>query len=244
MSLLWILYVCFAVKVIADVPWHTNLTAYQAGELGEQPRQHFHSAPHISAPIYQVNAFNYEKADPAPYIFLTSNSSGHGDGPSIISARDLSLIWAEEWYSTSHSAQPFVFKSQWVLAAYANAQVILWNPYYEQIYHVPAQIAPGELEEDNHECFPTDDETVIIIACRKVEADLESVGGAKEGDCIRNCYFQEIDPVNRRVLFEFDTLSIFGLEDSIWPYKGEGVFFMVTACHDFCHMNSVQKVKT
>lgn len=227
--------------VVADVPWHTNLTSYQAGELGIQPMQTFHSAPHIRAPIYQVNTFNYEKSDHLPYIFLTGNYSGRGQGPSIVSSKDLSLIWAEEEYAMTQHAQSLTFKGQPVIAAFSGDMVRMWNQHYEQYYNIPAQVDPALLRADNHECFITDEDTFVLIYCKYEDADLEPIGGLKD-DCARNCYVQEIDPATRKVLFEFNTLDFFGITDTIWPFNGTGLYDMNLECFDFCHMNSIEKV--
>ncbi|CAM1504161.1 Fc.00g017520.m01.CDS01 [Cosmosporella sp. VM-42] len=228
--------------VSADVPLHTNLSSYQESDVGKKPAQRFHSAPHLGAPIYQVNTFDHEKVDKAPYIFLTGNYSGAGVGPSIISSKDLSLVWADEQYGVSQAAQAYIFKGERVLAVYAGDHIKVYNQHYEQLYQIHSQGDPSRVSPDDHECYLTAENTVILQFGRDVMPfDMTPIGGPEEGDGVRDRIFQEIDPVTNQVLFEFSTLQHFGLNDSIWPYKGEGVFDMGPFPHDFCHMNSIQK---
>lgn len=78
----------------ADAPYHLDLDSYQDGAMGKKPFQNFHSSP-IRAPIYQINYFNPERIDPSsPYLFLAGSYLRWG--PSIVSSKDLSLVWADQ----------------------------------------------------------------------------------------------------------------------------------------------------
>ena len=65
---------------------------------------------------------------------------------------------------------------------------------------------------------------------------MTGVGGPATGKKVGNCHVQEVDPETKEVLFQFATLDYFTVEDSVWDYHGEDNW-------DFCHMNSVQKVR-
>ncbi|KAL6411535.1 putative arylsulfotransferase-like protein [Ilyonectria robusta] len=233
----FIFFLHLVCSVLADVPHHTDWQSYQDGKLGLQPNQTFHSAPHIGAPIYQVNKFNYEKVDKSPYIFLAGAYSEGLYGPSIISSEDLSLVWADERYSTGRATKPYIFKGQPVIAAYAGDRIRIYNQHYQQLYQVGWQLeSPNRQGLNNHECYITEDDTVVIIFDEYTPADLTSLGGPAEGHGVIQQHVQEIDPVTNTVLFHFSTLNHFPVSSSLMPYWDNGGLF-----HDYSHMNSAQK---
>lgn len=247
--------ILFITVAVADVPFHTHLQSYQDGKLGIQPFQTFHSAPHIKAPIYQVNKFDYEKTDKSPYLFLTGAYNGEKFGleiegaregvlfgPSIVSAKDLSLIWSDENYQVSQVFRPYTFKGQPILATYAEGSIRIYNHHYEQLYVLAPKTGYEGPLTDAHECHITHDDTAVQIFRKDVPVDLTSIGGPAEGDCVKDCLIQEINPATGEVLFQFSTLEHFPVDTTIWPYKGEGVFDMRENCHDHSHLNSIQKV--
>lgn len=234
--------------VVADVPFHTDLQAYQAGALGEQPRQSFYSAPHIHAPIFQVNKFNAEKVDTNGYLFMSGNYNGETGGyqPSMFSARDLSLVWSgDEAPGLVRAVQTYMFKGQPVIGYYAGAEMKIVNQEYRQLYRTKAQLGPDpkKARYDAHEGYLTHDDHVIMIQTRLTPTDMRPIGGPKKGVSLRDCYFQEIDPVTDKVVYEFRGLDHFNLTDTIWPYtRKAGIYQSSAGAFDYCHMNSVEKV--
>lgn len=227
--------------VLADVPHSTDLKSYQNGV--EQPMQGFYSAPHIKAPIWQVNKFDYDKTDKAGrFLFCTGNYSGKF-GPSIYSAKDLSLVYSGENYDNVVRAfTPRMFKGQHTLVAWAGWGVSIWNQNYKLLYATKPQGPEGVVSYDPHEATTTDDDTVIVLHERLKAANLSSKGGDEQGFIYDN-WFQEIDPVTNEVRFEFAVADHFNLSDSIWPLRHYGVWNLGTGkAFDFSHINSVEKV--
>ncbi|KAH7131050.1 ASST-domain-containing protein [Dactylonectria macrodidyma] len=224
---------------MADVPLHTDYASYQNGSLGEKPIQSFHSAPLVKAPIYQVNKLEHVDSNESAYLFMTG-SYGERFGPSIVSAKDLSLIWADEHYFFSQAAEGNWFKDQWVLSVFVDQGVRIFNQHYQPLYYVRPQGELAGRNGDSHEAHLTKDDTVVLIVCPEVNVDLTSLGGLKS-DPILNCHIQEIEPVENKVLFQWATLDYFDISDSYWKYKGTGVYNLGTKAFDFCHMNSVEK---
>ncbi|KAH7120270.1 ASST-domain-containing protein, partial [Dactylonectria estremocensis] len=182
----------FFSSAVADVPLHTDWQTYQDGSLGSHPKQNFFSAPHVWAPVWQVNKLALDKVDKAPYMFLGGGYNASQYGPSIMSSQDLSLIWADEQYETTGQTKPLVFKGQPVLATYAGEGIRVYNQHYQQLYFIRSHLANHT--RDAHEMYLTDDETFIINAFHYTKADLRRLGGPEDGQVI-HAEFQEIDPV-------------------------------------------------
>jgi hypothetical protein len=221
------------VNVGADQPYHIDLDSYQNGALGETPQQSFYSSP-ITAPIYQINHFNVDKIDTSsPYMFM----AGHYDrwGPSIVSSKDLSLVWADQNYDgLAQTARTWTFKGRRVMTSYSDDRVRIYDENYKQLHVVKPEGSLDGIAPDSHEAMLTTDDTVLMIVCPIKEVDLSGVGGPKEGGKVADCHVQEVDPETNKVLFQFATLDYFAPEDSVMEYSNEDVW-------DFCHMNAVEK---
>ncbi|KAI1487430.1 Arylsulfotransferase-domain-containing protein [Biscogniauxia mediterranea] len=225
-------------QVAADIPHHTYLPSYQAGEFGTVPAQGFFSSP-IKAPLFHVSKFDIDKIDPTPYIFITGGYDGFG--PSIISSKDLSLIWADQQYSEAQAHRTYTFLGQPVCAVFAGGAVRIYNQHYQLIYEVRPQGNLVGVTPDSHEALLTHDNTVVMIVSRPEDADLKILGEPGVAPII-NCYIQEVDPVTNEVKFQFNTMDFFRVEDSFWPIHGEGVFELAGP-PDMWHMNSVEKTE-
>ena len=219
----------------ADAPYQTNLTAYQAGLLGTQPNQTFHSSP-VVAPILQINSFQPDKIDPdsAPYIF-TAGSWGSVWGSTIFSSKDLSLVYEDyDWNELAQATQAWMFHGRRVYAALEGSAMRIFNESYHELYTIVPQ---GDLKGvgiDTHEAVITQDNTVMIIVCPAKTVDLSSQGGSKD-QVVFNCMFQEIDPKTNKVLFQWAVLDYFNPYDSFIAPPSDGDW-------DFSHQNSVEKV--
>ncbi|KAI0803512.1 ASST-domain-containing protein [Xylaria sp. FL0064] len=222
-------------QVLADAPFHTNLTSYQAGDLGEVPTQTFFSSP-VKAPIYQVNKLEVDKIDDTRFIFLTGGYEGYG--PSIVSSKDLSLVYADQKYNFAQAAHTATLYGEQVLVVYAGDAVRIFNKHYEELYAVTPQ---GDLRgayADSHEAHLTADDTVVLVVSRVKQADLTAIGHGT--DYLTNILLQEVEPRSNAVLFQFDLLSYFRVEDSFWPWDGAGPYHFGSA-YDLWHVNAVQK---
>ncbi|KAI0016334.1 hypothetical protein F4780DRAFT_798391 [Xylariomycetidae sp. FL0641] len=227
---------CLLTRTRADVPLYTDLESFQDGALGAEPKQEFFSSP-IKAPIYQVNKFDWDKIDQTPYIFITGAYDLYG--PSIISSKDLSLIWADQNYLESQCARTYDFHGETVLGVNAGSAVQIYNQHYELLYRVVPQ---GDLfgeKPDSHEALITDEGTVAMIVATVENADLRPVGGSEDEPYL-NTYAQEVDPVTNEVLFQFNAADHFAFEDNYWPYNGDGPFHFDVP-YDAWHFNSIEK---
>ncbi|KAI1331511.1 Arylsulfotransferase-domain-containing protein [Xylariaceae sp. FL0255] len=232
--IIWSLIITFA---DADAPHSTNLDPYQGGDLGEIPKQTFFSSD-IIAPIYQVNKFIPEKVDDTRFIFITG---GYDDfGPSIISAKDLSLVWADQHFSEAQAHRTYTLYGQPVLGVFAGSAVLIYNENYDLLYRVTPQGDFSNVIPDSHEALITHDDTVVMIVSVGEEGDLSQIGGP-ENEAVTNNFIQEVNPANNKVIFQFDMRSYFNIEDSYWPYRGQGPFDFPWP-HDLWHMNSVEKL--
>ncbi|KAI1495789.1 Arylsulfotransferase-domain-containing protein [Biscogniauxia marginata] len=231
-----LLYSLVVVEVAADIPHHTYLPSFQAGEHGSVPAQGFFSSP-IKAPRYHVTKLNTNKTDPTPYIFITGGYDGFG--PSIISSKDLSLIWADQQFTEAQAHRTYEFLGQTVCAVYAGGAVRIYNQHYQLIYQVRPQGSLAGVTPDSHEAHLTHDNRVVMVVSTSEDVDLSVLGEPGIGTII-NCYVQEVDPVTNQVRFQFNTLDFFRVEDSFWPVHGEGVF-QLPGPADMWHMNSIEK---
>jgi hypothetical protein len=219
----------------ADAPYYTDLDSYQNSFLGERPRQHFHSSK-VVAPVYQINHWDAAKmnATESPYLFMAGNYDGWG--ASIVSAKDLSLVWADQCCNgLAQAARSWTYKGKNVLVVYVDGRVRIYDESYHVTHILEPQGSLSGLVPDSHEASMTFDDNVLMVVCPAVKVNLTSVGGPEEGRVL-DCNVQEFDPDTKEVKFQFSTLSYFGVEDSVMEYKGEDVW-------DFCHMNSVEKVR-
>ncbi|KAI0969012.1 ASST-domain-containing protein [Xylaria arbuscula] len=224
-----------SLQVHADAPYHTNLTSYQEGDLGQKPAQTFFSSP-IKAPIYQVNKLDAGRIDDTRFIFLTGEYGGYG--PSIVSSKDLSLVYADHAYNFAQAARPGTLYGEPVLVVYAGDAVRIFNRHYELLYAVQPQ---GNLKgdiADSHEAHLTADNTVALVVAKKQKANLQAIGQGTES--VTNILIQEVEPKSNAALFQFDLMSYFNVEDSFWPYNGAGPYDFNNA-HDLWHVNSVEK---
>lgn len=221
--------------VVADAPYHVDLQSYQDGALGDIPEQSFHSSP-IKAPVYQVNHWDHDKIDTENRFMFMAGRYGKW-GPSIVSSKDLSLVWADQNYNgLAQTARTWDnFKGKRVMTSYSDGRVRVYDESYKQLYVFDGKGDLDGVTPDSHEAMLTADDNILLFLCPGRKADLSRVGGPAEGKKIADCTIQEINPDTKEVLFEWATSSYFKPEDSVWKYHDEDTW-------DFCHMNAVEKV--
>ncbi|KAI8624163.1 ASST-domain-containing protein [Xylariaceae sp. FL1651] len=222
--------------VAADVPYYTHLESYQDGKLGQAPNQTFFSSP-LKAPVYQVNKLDTEKIDDTRFIFITGGY--HGYGPSIISSKDLSLIWADQRFPVAQAHRTYTLYGQPVIGVYAGDAVLIYNQRYDLIYQVTPKGDYSHLIPDSHEALITHDSTVVMIITTAEEANLTSIGAPGMQKVTSNIV-QEVDPGSNEVKFQFNMRDYFRVEDSYWPWDGKGPYHFDWG-HDLWHLNSVEK---
>jgi hypothetical protein len=223
----------------ADEAYSTNLKHYQRGMLSMQPNQTFNSAPHIQAPVLQVNTYNPDLMDVdfAPYIFTDGGWNGYW-GSTIFSSADLSLVYESYVYTQlAQATRVWPFRGDRVYAAIEGGAIRIFNQSYHQLLSV---VPEGDLKgdaPDTHEAFITSNNTVLIITCPVQTVNMTGHGGPDNAQ-VNNCKWQEIDPQNNnKVLFQWAVLDYFHPWDSVINYTAGQVW-------DFSHQNSVQKVDT
>ena len=221
--------------VLADAPYHVDSQSYQDGALGEIPKQTFHSSS-IVAPRYQVNYWNHDKVDTDSRFMFMAGEYGKW-GPSIVSSRDLSLVWADQRYDgLAQIARTWDLNGTRVMTSFSDWSVRVYDESYRQIHTFGGR---GNLKgkiPDSHEAGLTHDGHVLLFVCPSRRANLTVVGGPEHGH-ISDCTIQEIEPTTGDVLFQWATSEYFGPEDSYMKYKNEKLW-------DWCHMNAVEKVQS
>jgi hypothetical protein len=103
-------------------------------------------------------------------------------------------------------------------------------------YRAVGAVHAGDgLREDYHEFNLTTAGTALITAYQSTTTDLSAVGGARRGNVVAG-HAQEIDVATGKVLFDWDSLSHVGVEESyvtLPSEKGNG--------YDYFHINSISE---
>lgn len=219
----------------ADKPYHIDHQSYEAGAFGEVPSQTFHSS-NIKAPIYQINYWDHGKIDTeSPYMFMAGQYGNWG--PSIVSSKDLSLVWADQnYHELAQIARTGDLNGTRVLITYSEGRVRVYDEYYRELYVLDGRGDLQGIAPDSHEAALTHDGHILMFLCPEREADLRPVGGPEKGKRIKDCIIQEIEPETNEIVFQWATTDYFKPEDSVWDYNNDHIW-------DFCHMNSVEKVQ-
>jgi hypothetical protein len=230
---------------VADVPFSRDAAAYNAGALGDAPNQTFRSSE-IVAPIFQVNKFEPEEIDKAPFLFLEFTIN-NVSSPMIFRSDDLSLVYADPNYPAAQNARIQKLGEEDYLTFwggkaelfYGNGHSLVFDDKYNLKYDItPVGLTNGRLS-DEHEFQFTDDKTVLITVYESIIWDFTEQGGPPDG-VLLDQLFQEINPKTGRLLFSWRASDHFPITDSFEQYpqdiRPDGAF-------DFFHMNSVAKVR-
>ena len=179
-----------------------------------------------------------------PYLFLAPRGyagKSVGDSGLMIVDRDGQLVW----FGPPISGTPLnftrqVYRGQPVLtwsAGIVNAVGVTYGTSYiaDSSYKVIATVKAGHgAQTDLHEFTITPQDTALITAHRKIQADLSSVGGPKQG-YLMTSNAQEIDIATGKVLFDWNSLDHVPLTESYQKLMGG----TSSTPYDYFHINSV-----
>ena len=179
-----------------------------------------------------------------PYLFLAPRGyAGKSVGESglMIVDRGGQLVW----FGSPISGTPLnftrqVYRGQPVLtwsAGIVNAVGVTYGTSYiaDSSYKVIATVKAGHgAQTDLHEFSITPQDTALITAHRKIQADLSSVGGPKQG-YLMTSNAQEIDIATGKVLFDWNSLDHVPLTESYQKLMGG----TSSTPYDYFHINSV-----
>ena len=232
----------FAGKVSADLPFHTDADAYNAGAYGDFPNQTFRSSD-IVAPRFLVNKFDPDSLDTAPFLFFEWLYEDVGS-PMIFRSDDLSLVYADPSYEGNSDVQIQRVLGEDYLTFWGgkedfgqgNGHCYVVDQNYDLVHVVmPINVARGRFA-DLHECFLTREGNVLLIVYEPTVSDLTSIGGPVDG-LAWDQLFQEIDPRTGELLFSWRASDHYTIPDTQRVYPDdvrEGRF-------DFFHLNSLAK---
>lgn len=234
--------------VSADVRMFNNINDFAAlsEASGGFPSQRFRSSG-IVAPVFQVNSYNPEEVDDAPYIFLGTIYGEMQGGPMILDAKDLSLVYADPQYENTYCSSverigdtPYLaFWEGFHNRGHANGFCLIFDEHYNLKYNVTAQGLHGALA-DMHEMSFSPEGTVVFSTYFNIPYDCSPVGGPPD-TLLMDSGFQEVDPETNEVLFDWHASQHFNIELSYANY-GPAYGVAEGSGWDYFHINSIEKV--
>jgi hypothetical protein len=230
--------------------------AFNAGAFGSAPNRTFRSTS-IIAPLLLANKFlprPVAEAEPDPYIFLAGPyEEGGAFGPVVLSATDLSLVYADCSY-------PYVFSSDvqtlpdgsralvfWegrsvAGVGFGRGRVRVYNEAYTLLYDITLAEEDSEDAADMHEAQITQDGTMIMSFYGNTTLQTSGIDDCPAGLIMADSGFKEIDLSIGEVVFQWMAADHF---DPVVSYaRCTEKFGGGTTGWDWFHINSVQKVRT
>jgi len=194
----------------------------------------FFTRPDLRIPTFDVLASGRGTA-PGLILLAPYNAPGNAQAGAVIAENDGSLVWEQP---LAHR-ETMNFRVQ----TYRREPALTWWQGYITLGHGVGHyvIADGSyrtlatpnagngLQGDLHAFQLTERGTALLTSYLVTQADLRSVGGARDGS-IQDAIFQEIDLATGRVLLEWHSLDHIPLTESYWP---------LTADWDYVHLNSI-----
>ncbi|KAJ2903932.1 ASST-domain-containing protein [Zalerion maritima] len=240
---------CLLKPALSDVSWFTDADAYNSGVFGNVPNQTFRSSP-IVAPMFLVNTFKGDAIDSTPFIFLEWGMHAKGSfGPMILRSDDLSLVYADQQYTSVNNVRVQTIEGEWALTFWAGEEEMFHgngralavdSNYHHLTSTTPIDLPSGRLA-DEHEFQATNDGSVIISIYETVPGwDLTPYGGPPNSSLLDQL-FQEIDPGTGELLFQWRVSNNLDIADSIVPYDQTPPGGWLNGYDPF-HLNSVSKV--
>jgi Arylsulfotransferase (ASST) len=204
------------------------------------PAQHFRSRPDLKPPIVTMTRVTSEAAP--GYVFLAPKKRVAQAGPMIIDNTG-ELVWfhpldtraVADFRVQTYDGRPVLtwWRGKAVKGVGDGYYVIMDSSYRE----IATVTAGNDLTGDIHEFLITPQKTALITIYERVEMDLTSVGGPKEGS-IFDGVVQEIDIASGRVLVEWRSANHVTLAESYTkpPPARHGA---KAAPYDYFHINSI-----
>jgi hypothetical protein len=160
----------------------------------------------------------------------------------IFSARDLSLVYADQQYDESFHSDVRIINGTrhltvWVKSTGGGgARSLVFDDKYDLKYNITAQ----GMDNDMHEMQVTPEGTIILSTYSSIPFDCSSVGGPPL--CVlRDSGFQEVDPTSNEIIFNWVASEHFDIVDSYEMYNNSDERTRRFG-YDFFHINSIEKV--
>lgn len=228
--------------MVATPPVSTNSPAPKTPAAGSQSvkppaTQTFHSRPDLHPPVVTVSM---PDADPySGYVFVDAYKALQ-NGPMILDGQG-HPVWfhplsggdsAFDVRVQSYQSEPVLTWWQGrVASGHGFGEGVILNTSYQPV----ATVHAGEgYQADLHEFLITPRGSALIPIYQPVQADLTSVGGARNGT-VFDSIIQEVDIKTGRVLWEWHALGHVPLGAS---HSGKPTAGMI---YDFFHINSIQE---
>ena len=217
-----------------------------AGQAGTTPTtqanaaatQSFHSAPALKPPVITVST---PDADPSSgYVFVDSQFAPQ-NGPMILDPSG-NVVWFDpltnnQWATDvcvqTYAGKPVLtwWQGQVSAAGHGSGNGMIVDTSYQPV----ATVKAGEgYSADLHEFKLSSHDTAYMTIYQPAQADLTSVGGAKNG-AVLDGIVQEVDIRTGQVLWEWHALGHVPLTASYAGAPTAGVPY------DFFHVNSIEE---
>lgn len=254
----WLLTAAFVGYALADHPVLHDITGYQNGTYGENPRQNYYSS-NITSPVFNYGTWrnDFSVSIDSEHLLLTLDYTGAG--PYIFRDDDLSLVYADPSFDYAMNARVQVVEGARYLTFWHGARnrgdsqgfCVFYNERYELVWNLTLGL-PLMVDADMHECELTQDDTVLLTAYQDKKFDLTSLGGEPD-DILADSCFQELDFHDSKVLFTWCASDHFSPNLTYWNYTSRfdrrqersrdttSAAYATSSGIDAYHINSVQK---
>ncbi|KAL4808579.1 ASST-domain-containing protein [Aspergillus unguis] len=214
----------------------------------------------VKAPYLNVTKMG--KTEPG-YLFFSPSDSLRGDSYPTIYSDDGQLVWQGKAGNIS-ALQPQMLDGEPVIAywdgysafGYGFGHITVLNSSYNEIHRITLDCDENNFVTpfdgvsidsciDIHESQITEDGTVLVTAVNVTQADLSSIGGAKDG-WIQDGLVYEIDIKTNQVLFrwsEYEHVNELPMSAAIAPLgaRGAGSGTNQSDPWGYPHINSIAK---
>lgn len=207
---------------------------------------HFRSRPDLRPPKLTITDADKPRSEPE-YLFLAPKAY-EGTSPSQPGCMIVDRRGRPIWFlpREGHDLVPADFKVQ----TYQGKPVLTWwqgrvlegygqgvGVIYDSSYRLVAEVRMGNGKEvDLHEFLITEQDTALLIGYHPSQADLSSIGGARDG-WVHTGIVQEVDIASGEVLFEWNSLDHITVDET---YHDLGETGTQQAPFDYIHLNSIE----
>jgi Arylsulfotransferase (ASST) len=225
----------FAIRIARPVA-QSRVRPQEAPDVGRGATQRFASRPDLVPPAVAVTTD--DPSHTPGYVFLAPKGGRGQDGPMIVDSAG-HLVWFEPMARDQVATDLRV-------QSYEGRPVLTWwqggmivgdgrgvGVIYDSSYRRVATVRAGNgYSADLHDFTITPQGTALVVAYERVEQDLRSVGGPRDGVAVDGIV-QEIDVKTGLVLFEWHSLGSVALSESYEPVS------IRSHEDDYMHVNSV-----